>query len=69
MGISCIFFNAIGQLIIIIILEGFIECKIDTNPVMCSSPRKDGPGRTGMGQYLKSTSQGMTKVGYTSLNK
>ena len=47
-------------IIIIIIIEGFIDRKIDTNRIMHLSPRKDIPG-TDMGQYLKSTSQGMTK--------
>ena len=44
---------------LIIITIGFIEVKIDTDP---QSPRRDSPG-TGMGQYPKSASQGMTKVG------
>ena len=36
------------HLIIIIIVVGFIECKIDTNPLMRLSPRKESPG-TDMG--------------------
>ena len=47
---------------IIIIIIGFIERKIDTNPLMCLSPRNESPG-TGMGRHLKSTHKGITKVG------
>ena len=36
----------------IIIIVGFIECKIDTNPLMRLSPRRESPG-TGMGRHLK----------------
>ena len=35
-------------MLIIIIIVGFIERKIDTNPLMCLSPRGESPG-TGMG--------------------
>ena len=45
-----------------IIIVGFIERKIDTNPLMRLSPRRESPG-TGMGRYLKSARQGITKVG------
>ena len=51
---ECKFYN--------VIIVGFIECKIDTNPLMCLSPRRESL-RTGMGQHLKSASQGITKVG------
>ena len=40
---------------------GFIEHKIDTNPLMRLSPRRESPG-TGMGRHLKSARQGITKV-------
>ena len=46
---------------IIIIIVGFIERKIDTNPVMRLSPRRESPG-TGMGQHLKSVHQGIAKM-------
>ena len=46
----------------IIIIVGFIERKIDTNPLMRLSPRRQSPG-TGMGRHLKSARQGVTKVG------
>ena len=49
-------------LLILIIIVGFIEHKIDTNPLMCLSPRRDSP-ETDMGRHLKSTRQGITKVG------
>ena len=49
-------------IIIIIIIVGFIEHKLDTNPLMHLSPRRESPG-TGMGGHLKSTRQGVTKVG------
>ena len=48
--------------IIIIIRVGFIERKIDTNPLMRLSPRRESP-ETDMGRHLKSASQGITKVG------
>ena len=38
---------------IIKIIVGFIESKIDTNPLMRLSPRRQGPA-TGMGQHQKS---------------
>ena len=47
---------------IIIIIVGFIECKIDTNPLMRLSPRRESPG-TGMGRHLKSARQDIIKVG------
>ena len=57
------------KLIIIIIIVGIIEHKIDTNPLMCLSPRRESPG-TDMGQHLKSACQGITKVGgMPDLNK
>ena len=43
------------------IIVGFIERKIDTNPLMCLSSRKESPG-TDMGRHLKSARQGITKV-------
>ena len=46
----------------IIIILGFIERKINTNPLMCLSPRRESPG-TRMGRHLKSAHQGITKVG------
>ena len=46
-------------IIIIVIIVGFIERKIDTNPV---SPRRNSPG-TDMAQHPKSAHQGITKVG------
>ena len=58
--------NAVVQLmkwaIIIVgfIKVGFIECKIDTNPPI--SPIRESRG-TDMGRHLKSTRQGITKVG------
>ena len=55
---------------LIIIIVGFIERKIDTNPLMRLSPRRESPG-TGMGRHLKSARQGITKRGgggYASLN-
>ena len=48
--------------IIIIIIVGFIERKIDTNPLMRLSPRRNSPG-TDMGQHPKGARQGITKVG------
>ena len=39
-----------------------MECKIDTDPLMCLSPRIDSPGKN-IGQYPRTASQGMTKVG------
>ena len=39
-----------------------MEHKIDTDPLLCLSSRRDSQG-TDMGQYPKSTSQVMTKVG------
>ena len=50
------------MLLRIIIIVGFIERKIDTNPLMRLSPRRNSPG-TGMGQHPKSARQGITKVG------
>ena len=47
---------------IIIIIVGFIEHKIDVNPLMHCSPRRDSTG-TNIGLYPKSTRQGITKVG------
>ena len=47
---------------VFIIIVGFIERKIDTNPLMHSSPRRESPG-TDMGSHLKSARQGITKVG------
>ena len=38
---------------LIIIVVGFIERKIDTNPLMRLSPRRESPG-TDMGRHLKS---------------
>ena len=46
-------------LIIIIVVVGFIERKINTNPL---SPRRESPV-IGMGRHLKSARQGITKVG------
>ena len=46
----------------IIIIVGFIKRKIDTNPLMRLSPRRESPG-TGMGRHLKSARQGITKAG------
>ena len=43
-------------------MVGFIERKIDTNPLMRLSPRRESPG-TDMGQHLKSARQGITKMG------
>ena len=43
-------------------IVGFIERKIDTNPLMRLSPRRESP-RTGRGRHLKSARQGITKVG------
>ena len=48
--------------LIIIIIVRFIERKIDTNPLMHLSPRRESPG-TDMGRQLKSSRQGITKVG------
>ena len=48
------------EMIMIIIVE-FIEHKIDTNPLMGLSPRRESPG-TDMGRYLKRARQGITKV-------
>ena len=48
--------------VIVIILVGFIECKIDTNPLMRCSLRRESPG-TDMGQHLMKGNQGITKVG------
>ena len=45
-----------------IIKEGFIQSKFDTNPLMRLSPRRKSP-ETDMGQYSKSASQGIPKVG------
>ena len=47
---------------VIIIIVGFIECKIDKNHLMRLSPRRNSPG-TDMGQPPKSARQGITKVG------
>ena len=47
---------------LIIIIIGFIWRKIDTNPLMRLSPRRESPG-TSMGRHLKSARQGITKVG------
>ena len=47
---------------IIIIMEGFIERKIDKNLLMHLSPSRDSPG-TDTGQHQQCGSQGMTKVG------
>ena len=47
---------------IIIIIIGFIERKVDTNPLMRLSPRRESPG-TDMGRHVKSARQGITKVG------
>ena len=44
-----------------LLLEGFVEPKIDTNPPMSLSPRRESPG-TNMGRYPKSARQGITKV-------
>ena len=44
-----------------IIQVGFIEHKIDTNPLMRLSPRRDFPG-TDMGQHSNSARQGITKA-------
>ena len=52
----------------IIIILKFIDSKIDINPLMSLIPRRERPG-TDMGRHLKSTRQGITKVGYASLNK
>ena len=49
------------HLIIIIILEGFIEYKFDTDLLMRLSPRREIPG-TDMGQYPKVLARGMIKV-------
>ena len=46
----------------IIIIVGFIERKIDTNPRMRLNPRRERRG-TDMGRHLKSTRQGITNVG------
>ena len=43
------------------IIVGFTERKIDTNPLMHLSPRRESPG-TGMGRHLKIARQGITKV-------
>ena len=50
------------ELNIIIIIVGFIQRKIDTNPLMRLSPRRESPG-TGMGRHLKIPHQSITKVG------
>ena len=42
---------------IIIIIKGFIERKINTNPLMHLSPRRESPG-TDMGQYPKKRQPG-----------
>ena len=44
--------NLAGLIHIIITIVGFIEHKIDTNPLMRLSPRRESPG-TDMGQHLK----------------
>ena len=49
-------------IVIIIIIVGFVERKIDTNHLMHLSPRRESPG-TGMDRHLKRACQGMTKVG------
>ena len=47
---------------IIIIIVGFIQRKIDTNPLMRLSPRMENPG-TDMGRHLKNARQGINKGG------
>ena len=44
------------------IIVQFMEPKIDTNPLMHFSPRRESQA-TDMGRHLKSTSRGITKVG------
>ena len=44
------------------LIVGFIERKIDTNPRIRLSPRRESPG-TDMGRHLKSAHRGKTKVG------
>ena len=48
--------------LIIITIVGFIERKMDTNPLMSLRPRRESQG-TDMGRHLKSARQGITKVG------
>ena len=48
-------------IVIIIIIVGFIQRKIDTNPHMRLSSRRENPG-TDMCRHRKSSHQGITKV-------
>ena len=49
------------NIMIIIIIVGFIQRKIDTSPLMRLGPRRESPG-TGMGRHLKSAKQCKPKL-------
>ena len=49
--------SEIGHMqLVIVIIDGFIELKIDTDPLMCLRPRRASPG-TDMGEYPKKKRQ------------